>query len=420
MMKGLGVRATIAAGLAVVAFAPAASASEPPYDRHTLIVAYADSASGRARLDTAATSGVVRTLGTVRGVTARLVEVIGDPKDVARRLNASPNVLYAEPNYIYRTTVAVPNEPRFGELYGLHNTGQAGGLADADIDAPEGWELAGLGAFPSTGGVKVGIVDTGVMANHGDLAGKVGDCAGVRSFGINLFLLTLLADPTIIGGKCVDDNGHGTHTAGTVGAIANNGTGVAGVAFNSPLAICKALDSQGSGTLAAIASCITWLNQQGARIISMSLGGGHGVTLQNAVAAASQNGSLLIASAGNSGDATLNYPAAYPQVVSVAAVDRRGAHPAFSTANADVEVAAPGVDVLSTWIGGGYFVASGTSMAAPHAAGVAAIIARRNLGGGPAAWRAKLTASVDDLGPAGHDPQFGFGRVNLAKAVTGP
>ncbi|MGH2920264.1 MAG: S8 family serine peptidase [Solirubrobacteraceae bacterium] len=416
-------RAMIATSLAGLACAPAALAADAPYDKHTLIVKYADSASGRERLDTAAGAGVVKTLGTVTGFAARLVYVNGDPKDVARRLNASPAVLYAEPNYIYRTQ-AIPNDARFGELWGLHNTGQSAGLADADIDAPEGWDLAGLttgpGAWPATGGVKVGLVDTGVQASHPDLQGKVADCAGVRSFGIKLLILVLFADPTIVGGKCVDDNGHGTHTAGTVAARANNAAGVAGVAFNSPLAICKALDAQGAGTVAAVANCITYLNQRGAKIISMSLGGPGATTLANAVAAASQNGSLLIGSAGNGGSATPNYPAAYPQVVSVAAVDRRGAHPAFSTANADVELSAPGVDVLSSWLGGGYFTASGTSMAAPHAAGVAALIAAKNPSGGPAAWRATLGAAVDDLGAPGRDPQFGFGRVNLAKAVTAP
>jgi len=422
---GRVLKSMIVAGLAGLALAPPALAGNAPYDKHTLIVKYADSASGRERLDTAAAAGVVKTLGTVTNFAARLVYINGDPKDVARRLNASPAVLYAEPNFIYRSTAQLPGDKSFGSLYGLNNTGQNGGLVDADIDAPEGWEAAGLSiganAWSSSGGAKVGIVDTGVQANHPELSGKVVNCAGVNSFGINLVVIQLFADPTIVAGKCVDDNGHGTHVAGTIAAKANNDTGVqgvAGVAFNSPLASCKALDSSGSGSLAAVANCITYLNQQGAKIISMSLGGAGSTTLANAVAAASSNGSLIVAAAGNSGDATLSYPAAYPQVVSVAAVDRNGAHATFSTANADVEVAAPGVDILSTWLNSGYNTISGTSMATPHAAGVAAIIAGRNPGGGPAAWRAKLDAAVDDLGPAGRDPQFGFGRVNLAKAVA--
>ncbi|MDX6692172.1 MAG: thermitase [Solirubrobacteraceae bacterium] len=408
----------IVAGGAVLATAPAALAADAPYDKHTVIVKYADSASGRERLDTAAAAGVVKTLGTITGFAARLVYVNGDPKTVAARLNASPAVLYAEPNFIYRST-ATPADPRYPELYGLNNTGQDGGLADADIDAPEGWTAAGLGAFPATGGAKVGIVDTGIQADHPDLSGKLADCAGVNSFGVNLVVITLFADPTIVAGKCADDNGHGTHVSGTIGAKANNNIGVTGVAFNSPISMCKALDSSGSGTVAGIANCITYLNQHGAKIISMSLGGSGSTTLQNAVAAATANGSLLIAAAGNSGDSTISYPAGYSQVVSVAAVDRRGARASFSTFNSDVEVAAPGVDILSTWMGSTYKVISGTSMATPHAAGVAAIIAART-SGGPPAWRTRLDRTADDLGPAGRDSQFGFGRVNLNTAVTAP
>ena len=121
-------------------------------------------------------------MGTVKGVNARVLRTSGDAAAVAKRLNASSNVLYAEPNYILRTQ-ATPNDARYGELYGLNNTGQTGGTADADIDAPEGWDAAGLGAFPATGGAKVGIVDTGIDKNHEDLSGKTVDCGGVTRSG---------------------------------------------------------------------------------------------------------------------------------------------------------------------------------------------------------------------------------------------
>ena len=116
--------------------------------------------------------------------------------------------------------------------------------------------------------MKIGIVDTGVQAAHADSRGKVFDCAGVKSFGIDLLgLLTLplFADPTIVAGRCADDNGHGTHVAGTAAARANNGVGVAGVAFNSPLAVCKALDRKGAGAVAGIANCIGYLAATGAQ-----------------------------------------------------------------------------------------------------------------------------------------------------------
>jgi thermitase len=395
--------------LIALACAPAASAAPARYDADTLIVKYRDRAPAAERSLAARTAGVLERLGRITGAGAQLVRVSGDPARVAERLNRSGAVLYAEPNYIFRAA-ATPNDPLFGQLYGLQS-----------IAAPAGWDAAGLGAFPATpAGAKIGIVDTGIDARHEDLAGKVADCAGVRSFGINLLnLVTLLDDPALAPGRCADDQGHGTHVAGTAAALANNGRGIAGVSFGSPLAVCKALDARGQGSLAGIANCIAYLGAQGAKVISLSLSSSASSrTLADAVAAASNGGALLIAAAGNDGSSAASYPAAYPQVVSVAALDRSGARAPFSNANADVEVAAPGVDVLSTWLGGGYRSLSGTSMATPHVAGVAAIIAARNPAAGPAAWRARLTAATDDLGPRGRDPQFGFGRVNLAKAIS--
>ena len=422
MLVGLAAPPGAGAATAKRAKAKAPHTATAGYDARTVIVKYADRASAAQRALARGLAGVVETLGSVRGVGAHVLRVAGDPAAAAARLNRSRAVLYAEPNPIAHAT-AIPGDPRFGELYGLHNTGQAGGAADADIDAPEGWDAAGLGSFPSAvSGPKIGIVDTGVMTAHEDLAGKVSECAGVRSFGIDvlgLLTLPLFADPTIVAGRCADDNGHGTHVAGTAGARANNARGIAGVAFHSPLAVCKALDRTGAGAVSGIANCIGYLVATGAKVISLSLGTTEAsTTLRNAVAAASRS-ALLVAAAGNSGASTTEYPAAYPEVVSVGATDRRDAHAAFSTANPKVEIAAPGVDVLSTWRDGGYRALSGTSMATPHVAGVAAIIAERDPAGGPAAWRARLAGAVDDLGPAGRDPQFGLGRVNLAKAVTG-
>ena len=124
----------------------------------------------------------------------------------------------------------------------------------------------------------------------------------------------------------------------------------------------------------------------------------------------------MLAAAGNDGNSTLEYPAAYAEVVSVAATDARDAHATFSNTNADVEIAAPGVNVLSSYNNGGYRVLSGTSMATPHVSGVAAVIRTGNPTFTAAQARSKLDASVDDKGAAGRDTQFGFGRVNLAKA----
>ncbi len=388
--------AVLAIALAAV---PAASANAAD----SVIVKYKGTATA-AQVSSLTTSlGLGQQIGEVRRLGA-VVIAADSPAATAKTLSSSPLVAYAEPNKILRTA-AVPNDPLFGGLYGMDK-----------IDAPEGWDAAGLGSFPASGGVKVGIVDTGIQSSHPDLAGKVVDCA--KSMG------TLpIFSGSIQEGTCADDNGHGTHVAGTIAAKANNGVGVAGVAFNSPLSICKALGGPlGSGSTADVANCITWLHDKGAKVISMSLGGGASTTLKSAVDYAwkggAANGSVLIAAAGNDGDATLNYPAAYPNVVSVAATDQNDARASFSNANSDVEIAAPGVDITSTWNDGAYNTISGTSMATPHVAGVTAIIRARYASSTAAQIVAKLDGAVDDLGPAGRDASFGFGRVDLVQAAT--
>ena len=369
----------------------------------SVIVKYKRSATAAQVSSLAGSLGLDGQVGEIRRLGA-VVIATDTPRATARAMSRSPLVAYAEPNKILRTA-AVPNDPLFPGLYGMDK-----------IDAPEGWDAAGLASFPASGGLKVGIVDTGIQSNHPDLVGKVVDCA--RSTG----LLPILSG-TIQEGNCADDNGHGTHVAGTIAAKANNAIGVAGVAFNSPLSICKALSGPlGVGSTADVANCITWLHDKGAKVISMSLGGGATTTLKSAVDYAwkggAANGSVLIAAAGNDGDATLNYPAAYPNVVSVAATDQNDARADFSNANSDVEIAAPGVDIESTWNDGGYNTISGTSMATPHVSGVTAIIRARYPSSTAAQIVAKLDGAVDDLGPAGRDASFGFGRVDLVQAAT--
>ncbi len=386
--------ALLAALAALVLAAPASAAGGQ------VIVKFAPGAATKSAMPNGSTLG-----GAIHGLGAHVVKTTGDPAAVAAALNASPGVEYAEVDKPMQL-LATPNDPRFPELYGLNNTGQTGGAADADIDAPEGWDLAGMGAFPATGGVKVGIVDTGITQTHEDLTGKTVDC-GQSTGGV------------VMSGACLDDNGHGTHVAGTITGNANNGRGVTGVAFNSPLSICKALSGPlGQGTTSDVASCITWVTDRGAKVISMSLGGGAATTLQNAVSYAASHDVLVLAAAGNDGNSTVEFPAGYAEVVSVAATDARDAHASFSNTNADVEVAAPGVNVLSSYNDGGYRVLSGTSMATPHAAGVAAVIRTKNPTFTAAQARSKLDASVDDKGVAGRDTSFGFGRVNLAKAAS--
>jgi len=380
--------AALAGALALLGAGTAAA--EAP----TVIVKYRPGRSSVRRDADARRAGVRRTVGSVRGQGARVVRVDGDPAQVARRLSRSPGVLYAEPNRRLRAS-ATPNDRLFRDLGGL-----------GEIHAARGWDLAGLNAFPLGGGIPVGIVDTGIDATHEDLQGKLRACATSQNGSVSA-------------GACADDNDHGTHVAGTIAATANNRVGVAGVAFSSPLVVCKALDGHGSGSIADVASCIVWAHQRGAKVISMSLGGSASVTLRNAVRLAWKSGgtggSVLVAAAGNDGTTATEFPAGYPEVVSVAAVSDAGVHATFSNVNDDVELAAPGVNVLSTKRGGGYVRFSGTSMATPHVAGATALLWDQHRRSTAKSIRARLDATVADAGAAGRDRTFGFGVLDLSK-----
>lgn len=332
-----------------------------------------------------------------------------DPADVAERYERNPAVAYAHPNWEMRLASA-PNDVLFGQLWGLHNNGETGGKLDADIDGPEGWDVAfGAGNFPSSGGLRVGVLDTGIDLSHIDLFGKTTACASaVTSTGL------------VTEGVCQDDNLHGTHVAGTIAAIANNNVGVAGVAPNSELAVFKALNSAGVGFYADVVAGIHWLHTKGgAKVISMSIGGPKDEALSRELSEAAKAGTLLVAAAGNDYDGTLNYPAAHPDVVSVAATDSKDAHADFSNCNNDVEVAAPGVGIWSTTPGNSYAPLNGTSMATPHASGVAAMTWWKNSTWSASQVRNQLVATTDDLGAGGRDDCFGYGRVNLARALGG-
>jgi thermitase len=380
--------AALAAGLACAALAaPAGAAADG-----TVVVRLSKGASQRKL----AAAGVTATVRPIAGTGARLVRVNGDPATAAAKLRRTRGISWAEPNFRLRALgAAIPGDPLFDQLYGV-----------ARIGAPAFWSTHGLGAFPATGAVPVGIVDTGIDANHEDLRGRVAAC-GHASQG------------AVVDGECADAEGHGTHVAGTIGASANNGVGVAGVAFDAPLIVCRALDADGSGTIADIAACMRWVHDKGAKVISMSLGGAESRTLaeaaKSAYARGGRAGSLLVAAAGNDGDTSISFPAGLPQVVSVAAIGPDDAVAPFSNENADVEVAAAGIDVLSAKRGGGYVRESGTSMATPHVSGAAALLWGANPKATAAAIRSKLDAAVDDLGAPGRDPAYGFGVVNLAK-----
>src|SRR3954454_13449257 len=249
--------------LAVLGLVMASAAAAASYDSNTLLVKFRSGTSAAEKRAALNAPGVGADRGQIAGIGTHVVSVSRNPAELARVLSSNAVVKYAEPNFVLRAQ-ATPNDPMYVQEYGLNNIGQTGGSPDADIDAPEGWDLAGLSAFPNSGGVKVGIVDTGIDKTHPDLAGKAVGCATSYNAG------TL-----VINGVCADDNGHGSHVSGTISANTNNGQGVAGVAFNSPLVMCKALaTAAGTGLTSDIANCINWVAGQGVKVLSMSLGGG--------------------------------------------------------------------------------------------------------------------------------------------------
>jgi len=278
------------------------------------------------------------------------------------------------------------------------------------IDAPEGWDAAGIGGFPATGGVKVGVIDTGIDGDNPEFAGRISNCVQSTS------MLTINSG---IRAGCDDTDGHGTEVAGILAASANNGVGIAGVAFDSPIGVCRALeDGLGRGSISNVVNCLDWLRTHGAKVISMSFGGPSSTALSDAVKRAWNGGSgaVLLAAAGNDGGAGTLYPAGYSQVVSVASTDQVDAW-GGSNRNADVEVAAPGVDIVTTARGGGYAHGTGTSAATPYAAGVAAVMRQMYPGATAAQIRNGLGWATLDLGAPGRDTTFGFGRVSLCKAM---
>jgi subtilisin family serine protease len=227
------------------------------------------------------------------------------------------------------------------------------------------WGISAIGARDATtqgAGIKVCVVDTGVDKNHPDLAENI---AGGRNF----VAKGRLVDPN----KWADDEGHGTHVSGTIAAV-DNAIGVVGVAPRAGILAAKVLNSQGSGYNSWIADGVRFCTLSGAKVINMSLGGSSdSQVLHDAIIEAYNAGVIVVAAAGNSAR-EVGYPAKYSEVFAVSAVDINLNFASFSNFGPEVAFAAPGVNVLSTALGGGYVSYSGTSMASPHVAGVAALM----------------------------------------------
>lgn len=326
-------------------------------------------------------------------------------KQVVKELNADSRIAVAEPNYIYQV-VWLPNDTYFKSQWGLHNTGQSiggsSGKVDADINAPKAWEIEkGL-----TNPVKVAVIDTGIKTAHPDFTNKIDtDSYNFLSPG----------DPP------EDDNDHGTHVSGIIAAATNNNEGVAGVAPGAMIVALKAGDAKGNLYGNAVIDAIYYAADKGAKVINMSFSGpNHSTFLEEAVNYAYNKGVVLVAasgnSSGNSWDNSIQYPAAYANVISVGATDNKDTIALFSIHNSAVDLSAPGVDIYSTVLSN-YSFKSGTSMAAPMVSGVAALLRSRYSTLTPGQVKKVLEKTATDLGTSGWDEYYGYGRVNAYKAL---
>ena len=295
-------------------------------------------------------------------------------------LKKLPYVQYAEPDFIVKADM-IPNDPSFNQLWGMHNTGQNGGTPGADIKAPQAWDI-------TTGdtNIIVGVIDTGIDYLHPDLSANIWtNWDEIPGNGIdddnNGYIDDVHGwDFSNNDNNPMDDNFHGTHVAGTIGAVGNNGIGVAGVAWKVRLMPLKFLDHNGNGYTSNAISAIEYATENGARLTNNSWGGGEvSQALFDAINSANSAGILFIVSAGNNSsdnDNTPYYPSCFnlDNIISVASTDSKDSLSVFSNWGlSNVDIAAPGSSIFSTKPNNTYGELSGTSMAAPHVAGAAVL-----------------------------------------------
>jgi thermitase len=352
-------------------------------------------------------------------------------EEAVERYEESPDVEYAEPDYLLQASqTPAANDPDYPKLYGLNNTGQDGGTADADVDAPEAWSTTSGNAE-----TVVAVIDSGVDIGHPDLKNNVWVNADeVAGNGIdddgNGYVDDVNGWDFVKNDATVFDSGdnpHGTHVAGTIAAEGNNNVGVVGVNWRAQIMPLKFLDATGSGYTSHAIKALDYAVANGAKISNNSYGGGGFLqSFLDSLRKADAAGHLFIAAAGNGGgdgvgddnDATPSYPASYdsPNVVAVAATNRKDSMASFSNYGAtSVDIAAPGVGILST-VPGGYDSYSGTSMATPHVAGAAALLKSNHPSLPVAEIKAKLLGSVDKKSNLTGKTVAG-GRLNAAAAL---
>lgn len=389
MARKLMLSVGIILALVLSLVAPAAVAAQPP-EMVKVLIAF-DRQPGPTE------EGIVRGAGGTIKYTYHLVPAIAAsvPEAAIEGLLRNPRVVSVEPDI---------------KVYAV----------DAELDNTWGVKHIGAGAVHDGGnkgnGVKVAVIDSGVDYTHPDLDANY---AGGYDFvnGDN--------DP-------MDDNGHGTHVAGTI-AAEDNGIGVIGVAPEARIYALKVLGADGSGSYSDVIAALQWAVDNGVQVTNNSYGssGDPGATVKAAFDNAYAAGVIHIAAAGNSGNPpgkgdNVIYPARWASVIAVAATDKSDNRATWSSTGPDVELAAPGVSIKSTLLGSGYGEKSGTSMASPHVAGTAALVITTGIadtnGNGRVndEVRQKLVDTADDLGDPGRDTKYGYGLVDADGAAAGP
>jgi subtilisin family serine protease len=353
-------------------------------------------------------------------------------------LMRNPEVEYAEPNYLVYAIgngaepQLTPNDPRYPDMYNLNNTGQTGGTPDADIDAPEAWNIQ-----TGDAGIIIGVIDSGLDWNHEDIRGTTWpgniwiNTDEIYGNGIDDDLNGYIDD--IIGWDFVnndnnpfDDNDHGTHVSGTIGALGNNGVGTTGVMWNVQIMALKFLNAGGFGSTFDAIQAIEYAIANGAKLTNNSWGGGgFSRALNDAIEASGNAGMLFVAAAGNFGRNTDDipfYPASYKldNIISVAATDHNDKKwSASNFGKVSVDLGAPSVSILSTLPGNSYAKFNGTSMATPHVSGVAGLIWSQF----PSLTHLEVRALIReriDLIPDLVNQTVSWGRLNAEKALSTP
>ncbi|MGH2822301.1 MAG: S8 family peptidase [Thermoleophilaceae bacterium] len=417
-MKAVAV-VVLTAGLLAGA-APAQAAPEAASGR--LLVGFDKGVSKerQQRILSAVEGRVARRLGAIRGGRLAVVRPrSGKAVDILRkRLRRVSGVAYAEPDFIQSASAEkTPNDPYYTLDYALVESPD-----DHDIDAPAVWGTR-------TTCAKVAILDTGIDTDHPDLASNVYKSSDKPNNGRdddkNGYVDDTYGYNAIDGkGSGQDDNGHGTHVAGIVGARGNNSNGSAGICWSAKLVAVKFMNSRGKGSTSAAIAGIEYAVKAGIKIVNCSFGSSSmSSALHDAVDYAQEHNALLVVAAGNDGeniDKSPSYPASFTDsnILAVAASTSDDTLASFSNfGSTDVDVAAPGDSIFSTYLGGGYKVLSGTSMAAPYTAGVAALLRKQESGATYGDLRYAIRHKVDK--PPALDGKVAYdGRLNAQKALA--